>query len=323
MRAEPSDPRIRRSGIGGSDIAAIVGQSPWSTAMDVWQEKLGLSAPLIETERMRWGTLLEDAIAREYAHKKHRKVRNAPTTLDPVTSLHARVVRYSADKPWRMANVDRLTSDPKDAGIRRGLECKNADRFAGVDFGEEGTDEVPVNYLLQCMWYLGVTGYDVWDLAVLIGGNTHKVYTIKRDEELIENLWTAADEFWTVNVLGKVPPPIDGSESSRRFLEGSHREPKEEIPMTDELYGLALHHGNLGRQLKDLAAAQDLVGNQIRESMQGKGIARRDNVKVTWSIVHSKRLDTTALVGAHPEVVAPFYVESDQHRLTVTVKEDA
>ena len=291
--------------------------------MDVYLEKTGQSAPLIETERMRWGTLLEDAVAREYAHKKHRKVRNAPTTLDPVTGLRARVVRYSADKPWRMAHVDRLTSDPKDAasGIRRGLECKTADRYSGADFGEEGTDQVPANYLLQCMWYLGVTGYDVWDLAVLIGGNTHRVYTIPRDDELIEKLWLIGDEFWTDNVLGKVPPPIDGSEASRRFLEGSHVAPDEEIPMSDELYGLALHYENLNRTIKESEVTRDLVANQIREAMVGKGLAKRDNAKIRWSIVGTRRLDTKALALALPEVVAPFYVESESHRLTVTVKE--
>lgn len=323
MPVDAGDPRIRRSGIGGSDIAAILGLSPWSGPMDVWLEKIGQAAPLVETERMRWGHLLEDPVAKEYARKKGRKVRNAPTTLDPITNLRARVVRHSADKPWRMANVDRLTSDPRDAGVRRGLECKTADRFAAADFGEEDTDQVPVNYLLQCMWYMAVTGYDLWDLAVLIGGNTHRVYTITRDNELVERLFNAADEFWIVNVLQREPPPADGTDATRRYYESVKPKAEDEIPMTDELYGLALHRANLDRQIKELTADKGLVENRIREVMPAKGIARRDNAKITWSTSVTRRLDTKALQAEEPDVAARFMRESEESRLTITVKEES
>jgi predicted phage-related endonuclease len=286
--------------------------------MDKYMEKTGQSAPLIETERMHWGNVLEGVVAKEYARTTGRKVRQAPTTTDPVTGLRARVIRHSADKPWRMANVDRLTSERG-----RGFEAKTADRFAASDFGEPGSDQVPPDYLLQCAWYMGVTGFDVWDLSVLIGGNRFATYTIHRDDELIENLWTIGDDFWCNHVGPKIPPPIDGSDASRRFLEAGLVAPDESIPMSDDLYALALHHENLTRTIKDAEIAKDLVANKIREAMGGKGKAQRDNAKVTWSVSTVRRLDTKALAAAHPSVVAPFYVESAQPRLTVTVKEQA
>lgn len=308
MPSLASDQKVRRTGIGGSDIAKIVGQSRWGGAMDVFLEKIGQSAPLVETEAMHWGITLEDAVAKEYAHRTGRKVRRSNQTI-----------RHE-DFDWRMAHIDRkvvtLASEPT-----RGLECKTAGSFASADFGEPGTDQVPPDYALQCMWYLGVTGWDVWDLAVLIGGNTFRIYTIQRDDELIELLWTAADSFWENNVLAKEPPAVDGSESTKRYLEGKHTDPEDEIPMSDELYGFALHYENLSRTIKDAGVARDLVGNKIRDALNGKGKARRDNAKVAWSIVSSRRLDTAALTLALPEVVAPFYVESETHRLSVTVKE--
>jgi putative phage-type endonuclease len=313
----PGDPRIRRSGIGGSDIAKIAGISKFGGAMDVWLEKIGQSAPLIETERMYWGTRLEDVVAKEYARRSGNKVRQAPTTTDPVTGLRARVIRYSEDRPWRMANVDRLTSIPK-----RGFEAKTADNFAAADFGEEGSDQVPPDYLLQCMWYMGVTRYEVWDLAVLIGGNHFRTYTIERDNALIASLFEIGDDFWLNNVVPKVPPPIDGSEGARRFLEAGLLHPDESVPMSDRLYELALEYATVTREMKDLDARKDALGNGIREQMQGHGKAARDNAKVTWSLGKVRRLDTSALVEAHPDVVAPFYVESAQPRLTVTVKEE-
>ena len=317
MVASAGDPRIRRSGIGGSDIAAIAGVSRWSSAMDVYLSKIGQAAPLIETERMRWGNLLEGVVAKEYAHQTGRKVRQAPTTTDPVTGLRTRVIRHSTDKPWRMAHVDRLTSERG-----RGFEAKTADRFAASDFGEQGSDQVPPDYLLQCAWYMGVTGFAVWDLAVLIGGNNFRMYTIERDDELIEQLFTIGDDFWQTNVLPQVPPPIDGSEASRRFLEAGLVAPDEALPMSDDLYALALHHANLTQTIKDAEITKDLVANKIREAMQGHGKAQRYNAKVSWSVSTVRRLDTKALAEAHPAIVAPFYVESAQPRLTVTVKEE-
>jgi putative phage-type endonuclease len=303
-----SDVVVRRSGIGGSDIAKIVGQSKWGGPMDVWLEKIGQSAPLIETERMRWGKILEDAVAREYAHKVGRKVRRANQTL------------RAASAGWRMAHIDRAVIVPA-GDPRRGLECKTADHFASSDFGEEGTDQVPPDYALQCHWYLGVTGWDVWDLAVLIGGNQHRIYTIERDDELVELLFTAADDFWHNHVVPRVPPPIDGTEASRRYLESQHVAPLDEIPMSDRMFGLAHRYATLKAEIKEREKAVDETGNAIRECMDGQGLSARDNVKVRWSVVKTSRIDTTALRESAPEIAAKYTKEAEEHRLTVTVKE--
>ena len=308
MPSPASDLAIRRSGIGGSDAAAVAGQSRWRGPMDVYLEKIGSSAPLIETERMFWGKALEDVVAKEYARQKERKVRKSNLTL------------RDSSAPWRMAHIDRAVISTD--GVRRGLECKTADRFSAADFGEPDTDEVPPDYLLQCAHYLGVTGWDVWDLAVLIGGNTFRTYHIPRDEDLIHDLFVLEDDFWQNNVVPRIPPPIDGSEASRRFLEAGHVAPEDEIPMTDELYELAMRYESLRLTIKASALGLDLVKNKIREAMSGKGKSRRDNAKVSWSIATVRRLDGKGLAEAHPKLAAPFYVESEEHRITVTVREE-
>lgn len=313
--ADTGNPILRQSGIGGSDVAAIVGVSRWSTAMDVWLAKTGQAAPLIPSAAMEWGNLLEDPIARKYAKETGRKVVNASATLDWATGLRARVIRPWADKPWRMAHVDRLVS-----GESRGLEVKTA-RFAGDDWGEQGTDQVPPDYRLQVAWYMALTQRDVWDIAVLIGGSDFRIYTIERDLELEEMLFKVVDDFWLTHVLPRVAPPIDGSEATRRYLESRHTAPEVAIPMSDRLYELALAYESVQREIKDAEARKDALANGIREQMGEAGKAARDNAKVSWTVARSRRLDTTALAEAHPDIVRPFYVESESHRLTVSVKE--
>lgn len=308
-RSDPAkDMEVRRSGIGGSDAAAVAGESRWRTPMDVWLEKTGQSAPLVETERMRWGTILEDAVAREWSRRTGRKIKRSSITM------------RCASAPWRMAHIDRAVVTGAD-GIRRGLEVKTADVRAADEWGEEGSAQIPVEYLYQVQHYLGVTGWDVWHVAVLIGGNTLRTYEVPRDEEMIADLFAIEDAFWQGSVVPRVAPPIDGSEASRRYLESRHTAPKDEVPMTDALYELALQHASLSDAIKRAEAMRDEVANAIREQMGAGGIAQRDNAKVTWSVSSTRRLDAKRLAEEEPEIHARYSVESEQHRLTITVKE--
>ena len=59
----------RRTGIGGSDVAAVLGLNPWKTPLDVWNDKLGLSEDKGMTEPAYWGTVLEDTVAKELDRK--------------------------------------------------------------------------------------------------------------------------------------------------------------------------------------------------------------------------------------------------------------
>ncbi|RXJ70761.1 hypothetical protein CS022_22280 [Veronia nyctiphanis] len=113
----------RRLGIGGSDVAAILGLSPYRTAYEVWEEKTGRSEPddLSDNDRVHFGNELEDVVAREYARRTGQKVqkRNHPF-------VHK-------TQPWLRANIDRHI-----VGADKGLECKTADKWAARDMWGKG-----------------------------------------------------------------------------------------------------------------------------------------------------------------------------------------
>ena len=174
----------RRAGIGGSDVAAILGLSPFKTAFEVWLDKTSAELtrnPIDDLERIQFGRLMEDIIAREYARREGVKVRRRNELV--------RHARY----PWMIANVDRLID-----GQRCGLECKNVDAMAFRlgDWGEPGTDQAPDEYVLQCQHYMIVLDYPVWHLAACVGGNRLVHFVIERDAELAEMLIDAEREFW-------------------------------------------------------------------------------------------------------------------------------
>lgn len=300
----------RRRGIGGSDIGAVLGVSRFGSAMSVFMDKRGLSAPLIETEAMRFGNLLEDVVAREYALKSGRKVRRA-----------AGFIRH-AEYPWAFANIDRYSD--KVGTPRRILEVKTTGAYAAEDFGEVGTDQVPASHVCQTQWYLACAGKDTADLAVLIGGQKHRIYTIERDNDLIREMFDVAAAFWEDTQAGR-PPDIDGSLASAEYLKATFRDKGTERPMTGELASLATMYQGLHEGIKADEARRKAVGNEIRDLMGDHRWAEGEGVKVVYAErAGARRVDWAGLVKARriPEALIEEFASHDEpvRALTVTIK---
>lgn len=187
----------RRSWIGGSDIPAIWGVSPWKTALDLYEEKTAdtWTQPVIEPKReklLRRGKKLEPWIIE---------------LLEEEQGLHigSRNQRYiDFDFPWMRAEVD--FEFGHDGQICNG-EAKTVSPFAVGEWGEEGTDELPLPYCLQAMWGLGITRERPSCLvAPLIGADDLRIFWVKRDDELIAEMRRRAIHFWTQHVQKKIPP---------------------------------------------------------------------------------------------------------------------
>lgn len=303
---------LRRTGIGGSDIGKILGVSKFGGPMTVFMEKRALSAPLIETEAMHFGKVLEDVVAREYAARSGRKVRRAAGFIR----------RPGYD--WAYANVDRWSDQP--GTKRRVLEVKTAGVFGASDFGEPGTDQVPGDYLTQVQWYLACTGKDEADLAVLIGGQKFGQYEIPRDDELIDGMTEIAAKFWSDTQAGR-PPDIDGSEGSALYLASKYRDTGTERPMDERLALLATQYAALKADVKAREAEIDLVGNQIRDAMGDDRWAEGSGVRVVYGERAGRTtVDWKAIANltAYPEsVVKEFTTVGEPTRaLTVSMRGD-
>lgn len=195
---------LRRTGLGGSDISAIMGFNKYKTPLDVFYEKTTDVVDDSMSEAAYWGIRLEQEVAREFAERTGHKVQRVNKML------------RHPEQSWMCGNIDRGIVDPEISGVvrwkdgrlttSRGLECKTANQFLDSEWGEEMTDQVPDAYVCQCQWYMGVTGCTEWYLAVLIGGQKFKVYLIKRDDVFIDLLMKAGHAFWHDHVLTGIPP---------------------------------------------------------------------------------------------------------------------
>lgn len=198
--------KIRQSGIGGSDIAAIMGVSKYKTPYDLYLEKIGdpdlNSSPAGEAAH--WGTVMEDVLAKEYSARNDVQIQRF--------NFMMRSDKY----PFAIANIDRAVINPdiakrvtyKDGALNTDklLEIKTASEYLKGEWGIDGSDEIPEYYVTQCQWYMGITNVPTCDLAVLIGGNQYKQYTIHFDKELFDIMIAEAQDFWENHVLAGVPP---------------------------------------------------------------------------------------------------------------------
>lgn len=228
----------RKKGIGGSDVAAILGLSPFKTALDVFLEKTTESEPQKETNAMYFGSAFEDIIRKKYLEETKEE-------LDDYPQLMA--------KDFMLASVDGLTKSKKVIEIKTASNEK--------EWGEIGTAQIPLYYLSQVQHYLMVTGYAVCDIAVLIRGNDFRIYTVNEDLELQKMLHEVEKEFWDNLKKGIKPNPKNCDDVIKLFPKAI----KDPIKANTEMIYVIQRLTELNKEIKNLDIIKDELVFQIKE----------------------------------------------------------
>lgn len=272
----------RRRGVGGSDVAAILGLSRYSSPYQVWLDKVeGIHDDISGKPSVEWGNILEPVIADHYAGMH-------PDTdvIEPDYMLR------SKERPWAQASLDRVIRDPELGwGV---LEIKTA----GFRRADDWDDGVPVYYQTQVQHYMDVAGVKFADVAVLIGGQDYREYRVMRDEEDAETIRRAVDSFWHDHVEAGLPPDVGVTDSPSVFAAHDHGSGEyvqsDTTPTLVSRYLLAVdekHH------------ADDEVkrwGAKVREAIgDSDGIACPDG-RMTWRRYERSTFDRRAFDRDHP-----------------------
>lgn len=187
---EPRSPewyQLRREGITATDLPRILGLSSYGNARSVWHDKRGeLPEGGQESEAARWGHLLEDVVAQEWALRAGAAV--------------ARVgVLAHRDESWMRASCDRLI-----VGRNAALEVKTRSAFVAGKW----RDEIPDDVLAQVAWQRLVGKFDFVEVACLLGGQSLTSERYERDSDLEDLLVEEAAKVWDAVRTG-TPPPVD------------------------------------------------------------------------------------------------------------------
>ena len=278
----------RKKGIGGSDIAAIIGVSQFKTALDVYLSKT-TEQPEQQGEHLYWGHALENPIIDRFIQDTGANVIRQPE------------MRRHPDYEWAIANADAL--------ITNGDTIEASSAFKSREWGADDTDEVPIEYIAQVQWYMWIYNLQEAYIAALIGGNQYRQYHITRDDELIAMLAEKAQAFWQNHVIPRIPPnPQDGADAQKLYPSdnGDTAEADSDtLTAYAELRELKAQEKELKAQI---AAKEDLLKIKIGSysAMQTNG-----NTLFTWKAQSSSRFDSKAFQAAHPDLYRQYTKQSE------------
>ena len=292
--------RYRKCGIGGSDVAAILGISKWNSAISLWLDKTNqTNEPVEENEAMQWGTIMEPIIRNHFAEVTGKTV------------VEVKAMLQHPEHPFMLADIDGLTED--DEGNPAILEIKTASEYKR----SEWENDIPSYYQTQVQHYLCVTGVQKAYVAVLIGGNSFKVYEVDADAEIQSMLIAVEKDFWN-KVQNMIRPEMDGSDAAKNLLDSLyHGGISEEIVMPDEAIEYVDAYIEACAEEDNAKAKKQEASNHIKEIMGDYDKAICLGHSISWKPVSSERLDSKALKEAEPEIYERYVKKSISRRFTI------
>ena len=268
----------RKSGIGGSDAASVLGLNPYKSSVSVYIEKVDYIHGVSMSEkningckkdnsneevnyRMELGNKLEDFVANEFSLKTGLKVRNVNGSL-------------KNDKyPFAIANIDRAV-----VGEKAFLECKVTNSYSKKVW-QMG---VPIHYQIQVNHYMAVTGATHCYVAALIGNEELIIHRIDRDEEIIDEIMKLEAMFWDKCILGGEIPAPDGSLDYSIVLQGLYKDSKDEELILFEQEKLLDRYDEITAIYKEIEVERKKIEQYIQVQMKEYEVGFIGDRRITW-----------------------------------------
>ena len=278
----------RSSYIGSSDAPSVLGVSPWKSQFMLYQEKIGAFSEDVTPAKQRlfdrghrWEPVVVEMVVDEMRERGHD------------VQIIGRNQRYhDAELPFLAAEIDlELLIDGEECNS----EIKTVHPFAAKDWGEEGTDEIPIYYAAQVMHGLMVNRRQRSIVAALIGVDDLRIHQIERDEETIAAIRSREIEFWR-RVQERDAPPAETSDDVKWLYA------RDGGVVIEADYDLAVLCDNLKlkrRYIKQEEEAAEAMATMIKARMGhastlmlgGKKIAtwksNRDHVRTDWQAAYA------------------------------------
>ena len=310
--------------VGGSDVAAIFGVSPWTTPLELWLIKKGRMKPpkKLNQDQLDMGHMLEPIAAAWYEKKTGNHVYQD-------TGLY-----QHADHPYALANFDRRYNRAPDgeSGI---LECKSCSYHKADHWADGG---IPLYYDFQLRFYLSVADVQHGAYSCIWGNNPENdlaMPEIERDLAMEDMIFERLDE-WIWSLEKDKPPTMRGvapslaMQSLARIYGASQPGlPTIEFPgkyerslrQIAELQGkVRACESDIKKYEKEIEAHSVRIAELMKEHEHGVLETTTDKLLIDFVTKRSKRPDSKALKAKYPTVYADVLKESQSRKLKVSVQ---
>ena len=291
----------RKLGIGGSDVAGILGESKYKSAIDVWNDKVN-GSDFKGNRFTHWGHMLEEVVAKEFDTK------------------HKDFIVFEFNKTFKkgrsLANVDRLLYDPlkNEYGV---LEIKTANFFGGKEWNGE---TVPQEYYCQVQHYLAVTGLKYAWIACLVGGNDYKEFRIERNDEECEYILQTCEDFWNNYIETKLAPPLDGTENYTEYQKKQFEFLQDEEADIPDLDDKVEKYKEIQSKIKELEKEAELIKQELTQELIENGANKAKSENHSIKIIYQNRssVDKKLFESSYPELVKEYKEKEKEFKVEKT-----
>ena len=309
--------------VGGSDVAAIFGVSPWTTPLELWMIKKGrMKVPVKSNqEQLMMGHLLEPIAAYWYQQKTGNTVYD-----DTYMYQHA-------DHPWALADFDRRFTRKEDnaPGI---LECKSCTYHKAGDWAD---DAYPIYYELQLRFYLAVADVEIGAFSTIWGNNPEHdlaMPALTRDRAKEDMIFQRLEEWiWSLEhdkppTMADVKPALALESLARIYGASQPGLPTIEFPAKYEkaLRQIALLQGKISdcnaeikTYEKEIAAHSVRIAELMQAHEHGVLSTTGDKLLIDFVTKTTKRPDSKLLKEKYPTVYTDVLKTSESRKLKVSV----
>lgn len=291
----------RCAGLGGSDMAAVVGEHPNKAPIDVFLEKTTGVSTFMGNERTDMGNVLEPIVLQLFAAGGTRWPRaGGPYVVAKPPSV------YHRDRPWQRGSADAFVFYEEAINISQDVdlirtkphaigEVKTHSWFGSRGYNLDDTGNplisVPPDKRIQCAWYMGLYDVDLTYLMCLVDTHLRRTFVIHRDREIEAMLLETGHAFWHDHVMTGIPPAPDGTDSYRQYLGAKFKTNTAElVASTTEVEKAAQALLAVKREQKSLEKARELAEQTIKRHIGDAAGVRTALGTITWKSQASGKL---------------------------------
>ena len=265
--------KLRTQDITSTEVSALFGISPYITEFELWhRKKKGQIVDFTESERMVWGTRLQDAIANGVAKDEGFKIR--------------KMKEYIRIPELRMGSSFDFSIEGPEPGI---LEVKNVDSLIFKEgwVVEDGNLEAPPHIEIQVQHQLAVSCRQFAKIAAFVGGNRVVILDRTPDLGIIQSIKDRVKRFWADIDANDEPKP--DFEADAKFISKlyGYAEPGKVLNAVGDskLYELAVTHQSYGADIKEMTAKRDALKAQMLTMIGDAEKVTADGFSITAGLV--------------------------------------
>ena len=283
----------RKSGIGSSEVASIVGLNPFETAYQLWRRKLGLDPPKEESFAMKAGHYLEDAVSRFWQDETGNEI---------IKSSAGDWLMIDSDRDYMRVSPDRMywqAGETHNTENKLILECKTTQR--PID-----GDEIPKHWFVQCQYQFGVAGIKGGSLAWLTQGREFGYRDLAFVPDFYGWLVEEVERFWTDNIQGRKEPEATSVQDV--LLKYNRHTDGKVLEVSEEIYSACRELREVKKAIADAERDKEELEEKIKLAFaDAEAISYGGVTLATFKAPKpSAKFDTKAFTAAHPDLAAEY-----------------